>query len=151
MTTAAVDVLGFLPGPVSKNNAGAADLLAGELFAYAVSSGVAVVDVSRELFAHLLPMSLLVLQAPPYDPAACLFRYIVCSSPVSCTVVTKAHLQPQSAGKPPPPALKDPISCCCSCKLMLLRYSLELAVSQPVWVSSAGRQSAFQETQLHLS
>lgn len=46
MTTAAVDVLGFLPGPVSKNNAGAADLLAGELFAYAVSSGVAVVDVS---------------------------------------------------------------------------------------------------------
>lgn len=45
MTTAAVDVLGFLPGPVSKNNAGAADLLAGELFAYAVSSGVAVVDV----------------------------------------------------------------------------------------------------------
>ena len=46
MATAAVDVLGFLPGPVSKNNAGAADLLAGELFAYAVSSGVAVVDVS---------------------------------------------------------------------------------------------------------
>lgn len=46
MTTAAVDVLGFLPGPVSKNNAGAADLLAGELFAYAVSSGVAVIDVS---------------------------------------------------------------------------------------------------------
>ncbi len=45
MATAAVDVLGFLPGPVSKNNAGAADLLAGELFAYAVSSGVAVVDV----------------------------------------------------------------------------------------------------------
>lgn len=45
MTTAAVDVIGFLPGPVSKNNAGAADLLAGELFAYAVSSGVAVVDV----------------------------------------------------------------------------------------------------------
>ena len=49
MTTAAVDVLGFLPGPVSKNNAGAADLLAGELFAYAVSSGVAVVDVSFSL------------------------------------------------------------------------------------------------------
>ena len=48
MTTAAVDVLGFLPGPVSKNNAGAADLLAGELFAYAVSSGVAVVDVSLQ-------------------------------------------------------------------------------------------------------
>ncbi|KAA6419923.1 MAG: hypothetical protein FRX49_10113 [Trebouxia sp. A1-2] len=47
MTTAAVDVLGFLPGPVSKINAGAADLLAGELFAYAVSSGVAVVDVHR--------------------------------------------------------------------------------------------------------
>lgn len=46
---AAVDVLGFLPGPVSKNNAGAADLLAGELFAYAVSSGVAVVDVSTAL------------------------------------------------------------------------------------------------------
>ena len=45
MATAAVDVLGFLPGPVSKNNAGAADLLAGELFAYAVSTGVAVVDV----------------------------------------------------------------------------------------------------------
>ena len=49
MTTAAVDVLGFLPGPVSKNNAGAADLLAGELFAYAVSSGVAVVDVSLSM------------------------------------------------------------------------------------------------------
>lgn len=48
MATAAVDVLGFLPGPVSKNNAGAADLLAGELFAYAVSSGVAVVDVSSQ-------------------------------------------------------------------------------------------------------
>ena len=51
MTTAAVDVLGFLPGPVSKNNAGAADLLAGELFAYAVSSGVAVVDVSIVIHA----------------------------------------------------------------------------------------------------
>lgn len=53
MTTAAVDVLGFLPGPVSKSNAGAADLLAGELFAYAVSSGVAVVDV--RLLADVVP------------------------------------------------------------------------------------------------
>ena len=54
MATAAVDVLGFLPGPVSKNNAGAADLLAGELFAYAVSSGVAVVDVSGNVQLQML-------------------------------------------------------------------------------------------------
>ncbi|MCJ1241766.1 hypothetical protein MMC14_009772 [Varicellaria rhodocarpa] len=98
MTTAAVDVLGFLPGPVSKNNAGAADLLAGELFAYAVSSGVAVVDVHR--------MQLTCVLHGGHKSA-------------STTAVSW--------------------------------YSLELAVSQPVWVSSAGRQSAFQETQLHLS
>lgn len=61
MTTAAVDVLGFLPGPVSKNNAGAADLLAGELFAYAVSSGVAVVDVRID--AYLAPCNGRVSQA----------------------------------------------------------------------------------------
>lgn len=46
MSTAAVDVLGFLPGPASKTNTGAADLLGGEALAYAVASSVAVVDVS---------------------------------------------------------------------------------------------------------
>ena len=45
MATAAVDILGSLPGPATKQNAGACDLLAGEAFAYAVSSAVAVVDV----------------------------------------------------------------------------------------------------------
>ncbi|KAK9829709.1 hypothetical protein WJX72_007460 [[Myrmecia] bisecta] len=54
MATAAVDVLGFLPGPASKNNAGAADMLAGEAFAYAVSSAVAVVDVHRMQLACVL-------------------------------------------------------------------------------------------------
>lgn len=46
MTTAAVDILGILPGPALKTNAGACDLLAGEAFAHAVSSAIAVVDVS---------------------------------------------------------------------------------------------------------
>ena len=56
---AAVDVLGHLPGPVSKTNAGAGDLLAGEVFAYAVSSSIAVVDVS------LSPSSQRILLASP--------------------------------------------------------------------------------------
>ena len=57
MATAAVDVLGILPGPATKLNAGACDLLAGEAFAYAVSSAVAVVDVSAQAIAEpaLLP------------------------------------------------------------------------------------------------
>lgn len=42
---AAVDVLGYLPGPALPANAGACDLLAGEVFAYAVGAGVGVVDV----------------------------------------------------------------------------------------------------------
>ncbi len=46
MSTAAVDVLGFLPGPASKHNTGAADLLGGEALAYAVASSIVVVDVS---------------------------------------------------------------------------------------------------------
>lgn len=46
MAAAAVDILGLLPGPATKLNAGACDLLAGEVFAYAVSAAVAVVDVS---------------------------------------------------------------------------------------------------------
>jgi hypothetical protein len=40
-----VDILGILPGPALKCNGGACDLLHGELFAYAVSGSVAVVDV----------------------------------------------------------------------------------------------------------
>ena len=40
-----MDVLGLLPGPALKTNAGACDLLNGEAFAYAVSGSVAVVDV----------------------------------------------------------------------------------------------------------
>ena len=40
-----VDVLGLLPGPAIKANGGACDLLHGEVFAYAVSGSVAVVDV----------------------------------------------------------------------------------------------------------
>ena len=51
---AAVDVLGHLPGPVSKTNAGAGDLLAGEVFAYAVSSSIAVVDVSSSPSTQLI-------------------------------------------------------------------------------------------------
>ena len=41
-----VDVLGLLPGPALKSNGGACDILHGEVFAYAVSGSVAVVDVS---------------------------------------------------------------------------------------------------------
>lgn len=58
---AAVDVLGHLPGPVSKTNAGAGDLLAGEVFAYAVSSSIAVVDVSTSPSIHERPAGLCVL------------------------------------------------------------------------------------------
>ena len=41
------DILGLLPGPALKANGGACDLLYGEVFAYAVSGSVAVVDVRR--------------------------------------------------------------------------------------------------------
>ncbi|KAK9863395.1 hypothetical protein WJX84_011255 [Apatococcus fuscideae] len=54
MSTAAVDVLGFLPGPASKTNTGAADLLGGEALAYAVASSIAVVDVHRMQLACVL-------------------------------------------------------------------------------------------------
>ncbi|KAK9867753.1 hypothetical protein WJX84_002654 [Apatococcus fuscideae] len=54
MSTAAVDVLGFLPGPASKHNTGAADLLGGEALAYAVASSIAVVDVHRMQLACVL-------------------------------------------------------------------------------------------------
>ena len=40
-----VDVLGLLPGPALKSNNEACDILHGEVFAYAVSGSVAVVDV----------------------------------------------------------------------------------------------------------
>ena len=42
---AAVDVVGFVPAPATKANRGAADILEGQLFAYGVGSGVAVVEV----------------------------------------------------------------------------------------------------------
>ena len=42
---AALDVLGYLPGPPTRYNCGAADTLAGETFAYGVASAVAVLDV----------------------------------------------------------------------------------------------------------
>lgn len=54
MAAAAVDILGILPGPSTKLNVGACDLLAGEAFAYAVSSAVAVVDVGLKWLAFLL-------------------------------------------------------------------------------------------------
>ena len=44
-----VDVLGLLPGPALKSNNGACDILHGEVFAYAVSGSVAVVDVRNFL------------------------------------------------------------------------------------------------------
>jgi hypothetical protein len=60
-----VDVLGLLPGPALKTNAGACDLLYGEAFAYAVSGSVAVVDV-RSPLSTCTPCSLLrsILCAP---------------------------------------------------------------------------------------
>ena len=42
---AAMDVLGCLPGPPTKHNIGAADALAGEVFAYGVAAAIAVLDV----------------------------------------------------------------------------------------------------------
>ena len=44
--TAAMALLGQLPGPPSKANQGACGVLDGDVFAYAVSSSVAVLDVS---------------------------------------------------------------------------------------------------------
>ena len=44
-----VDVLGLLPGPALKSNGGACDILHGEVFAYAVSGSVAIVDVRTPL------------------------------------------------------------------------------------------------------
>ncbi|KAK9845287.1 hypothetical protein WJX81_002462 [Elliptochloris bilobata] len=52
--SAAIDVLGYLPGPALPANAGACDLLAGEVFAYAVGSGTGVVDVRRMQLACVL-------------------------------------------------------------------------------------------------
>lgn len=61
MVAAAADVLGYLPGPVSKANLGACAMFGGELFAFAVASTVAVVDVrpSRQpIFSlHAGPLS----------------------------------------------------------------------------------------------
>ena len=45
MATASVDVVGFLPAPSSKANRGSADLLEGQLFAFGVGSGIAIVEV----------------------------------------------------------------------------------------------------------
>lgn len=42
---AALDVLGYLPGPPTRYNCGAAETLAGETFAYGVGASVAVLDV----------------------------------------------------------------------------------------------------------
>ena len=94
---AAVDVLGHLPGPVSKTNAGAGDLLAGEVFAYAVSSSIAVVDVSSspstEKFCWPLrlagPVS---ADAPAMVKTSVLCRCIACSWPVSCMEDTDQRL-----------------------------------------------------------
>ena len=47
-----MDVLGILPGPALKANAGSCDLLYGEAFAYAVSGSVAVVDVRPSRLAE---------------------------------------------------------------------------------------------------
>ena len=44
--TAAMALLGQLPGPPSKANQGACGVLGGDVFAYAVSSSVVVLDVS---------------------------------------------------------------------------------------------------------
>ena len=46
MATAAMGLLGQLPGPPSKANQGACAVLDGDVFAYAVSSSVVVLDVS---------------------------------------------------------------------------------------------------------
>ena len=40
-----MDVLGCLPGPPTKHNLGAADALAGKVFAYGVAAAIAVLDV----------------------------------------------------------------------------------------------------------
>lgn len=45
MGTAAVDILGYLPGPASKANMGACAMFGGEAFAFGVASAVAVIDV----------------------------------------------------------------------------------------------------------
>ncbi len=44
---ASLDVHAYIPAPPTKVNAGAGDLLQGQLFAYASSSVVVVVDVPR--------------------------------------------------------------------------------------------------------
>lgn len=48
MATAAIDVVGYLSAPGFKGNRAAADILEGQLFAYGVASGVAVVEVSGD-------------------------------------------------------------------------------------------------------
>ena len=53
---AALDELGYLPGPPTRYNCGAADLLAGETFAYGVGASVAIMDVRTPLsYAHPSP------------------------------------------------------------------------------------------------
>ena len=47
-----MDVLGCLPGPPTKHNCGAADALAGEVFAYGVAAAIAVLDVSSAPSSH---------------------------------------------------------------------------------------------------
>eukprot|EP00884_Botryococcus_braunii_P018245 jgi/Botrbrau1/5103/Bobra.0128s0014.1 len=54
MVGAAADVLGYLPGPVSKANLGACAMFGEEVFAFAVASAVAVVDVRRLQLACVL-------------------------------------------------------------------------------------------------
>lgn len=50
---AALDVLGYLPGPPTRYNCGAADLLAGETFAYGVGTSVTIIDVRTPLISAL--------------------------------------------------------------------------------------------------
>lgn len=49
---AALDVLGYLPGPPTRHNCSAAETLAGELFAYGVASAVAILDVRPSIMPH---------------------------------------------------------------------------------------------------
>ena len=52
MASAAVDVIGHLPAPVVKGNKGACDILEGQLFAYGVGSGVAIIEVRSRNINH---------------------------------------------------------------------------------------------------
>ncbi len=46
------NVVGYLPAPASRDSCGAADLLEGQLFAYGVGAGIAIVEVSLSLVAQ---------------------------------------------------------------------------------------------------